>query len=155
MSHRPLDSELYRLQRHRWTRYVAVESLLGILVGYYALPQLQWFSGVVALLSGSVGMQLAILRQQRRTWQSQRLRLLLDAVERVAGGLALVLFSLHAISGNVPHEVALGVGVWSAFFLIAGMAAGEYWWQFRRFRRMEYSAQLRYLCNCMRQRRIV
>ncbi|GIV50190.1 MAG: hypothetical protein KatS3mg038_0711 [Candidatus Kapaibacterium sp.] len=153
MRHQPLDSELHRLQRHRWVRYVAVESLLGILVGYYALPQLVWFSGIVALLSWSVGMQLAIFRQQRKTWQSQQLRLLLDAIERIAGGIALVLLSLHGVWSDVPREVVAGVGVWSAFFLIAGTAAGEYWWQFRRFRRMEYSAQLRYLCNCMRHRR--
>jgi len=154
MSSKPLVSELHRLQRHRWARYVAVESVLGILVGYYALPQLHWFAWIVALLSCSVGMQLAILRQQRRTWQSPRLRLLLDALERIAGGLALVMYSVRGLWSNVPHHVVVGVDVWSAFFLIAGTAAGEYWWQFRRFRRMEYSAQLRYLCNCMRQHRI-
>jgi len=145
---------LQRLQRQRWVRYIFVEALLGMFVGYYMLPRLFWFAGVVALLSWSVGMQLSILRQQRRTWQSHHLQQLIDAIERISGGLALVFLSLYGLLEVSHHELIVAVGVWTAFFFIAGTASGEYWWQMRRFRRLEHSAQLRYLCNCMRRRRI-
>lgn len=136
------------VQHRRWVMYVIILGILGVLVGYYSLPRFHVFYLVVGFLSLAVGVQLSIMRQHRRTWQSERAVRLLDALERLCGGLMLMVLCVGALIGeNVPHEIFVAVVGWCEFWITAGNAAGEYWWQWYRFPRLETSEQLRYLCR--------
>ncbi|GIV54254.1 MAG: hypothetical protein KatS3mg039_0772 [Candidatus Kapaibacterium sp.] len=146
-----LHRQLRLLQRRRWAMYVAMEGILGILVGYYSVPRFHWFAVVVGALSVLVGLQLSVMRQHRRTWQSERIVALLDALERLCAGTMLVALSIYALVDNVPRDAFLGVTVWSAFWVVGGSAGGEYWWQWRYFPKMEASEQVRYLCRYLRR----
>jgi hypothetical protein len=142
--------QIERLQRQRWLMYTVTGGFMGVIVGYYAVPRLQWFYIVVAVLSTSVGMQLSLMRQQRRTWQSRRIVSLLDASERIIVGLAIFVLSLYALIGDVPGDYFVAITSWSGLYFLVGNAIGEYWWQQRRFPQLDRSEQLRYLCASFR-----
>lgn len=137
---------LQSLQRRRGRRYIALLTVLGFGVGYYALPSLHWFHCVIAILSTTVGIQLAVLRQKRHTWRSIQLARILDGAEQVCLGGALATVCLYALTSSIPLDVTAGVIAWSGFFFVLGACCGEYSWQKLHLRRMSSSAQLRYLC---------
>ncbi len=123
------------------------EALLGLVVGYYTMPRFQWMYVIVGILSVLVGTQLSLMRQHRRTWQSNRIVLLLDSLERMCTGIMLVVMCIYGLAERIPQDVFVAVVAWSGFCFVAGNAVGEYFWQFRRFPILGTSEQVRYLCR--------
>lgn len=126
-------------------------SIVGFFVGYFALPRLHWFYGVVGGLSFAIGLQLSLMRQHRRTWQSKRLITLVDTVERIASGISLVMLNTYVFISGISLMDFVAIGAWCGLFLLGGTAVGEYWWQQRYFIILDRPSQLRYLCTTMRR----
>lgn len=151
---RNMDKAVYQslrcLQRRRGIGYVAVGSVIGFFVGYFALPRLHWLYGIIGSLSFTMSLQLSLMRQHRRTWQSRRLLRFVDSIERIAAGISLAMLNIYVLIGGVPIIDFVAIGSWCVLFVLAGTAAGEYWWQQRCFVTLDRSSQLRYLCAAMR-----
>ncbi|MCX7930367.1 MAG: hypothetical protein N2663_06575 [Chlorobi bacterium] len=150
LSNSAIEYELRRIQRKHWLRYVTIESLLGLVVGYYALPRIQLCYAVVGVLALFVGVQLSLLRQHRRTWQSDRIVRLLDAIERLGIGTALFALCVYVLLDSVPHGDFVATLSWTGFWIVAGSAGGEYRWQYWQFPTLGRVEQVRYLCRCGR-----
>lgn len=145
------DLEIY--QRRRWIIYIITGGLLGTLVGYYVLPQIHWYYGIVALLSLTTSTHLSIIRQYRRTWQYQHLCKLIDGIERIAFGVTIISIEMYALLSGLSPEDMLSIFSWTGLFILIGSVGGEYWWQRYCFDKLEQAEKLRYLSTCLHKNR--
>lgn len=143
--------QLVAVQRQRRLQYLAQLGVLSVLVGYYTVPQWQWSLGIIGALSFVVGIVLAILRHQRRTWHAETVTLLLDKLEQMCAGAALLTVSVVGLLHRDHLDAAASAMVWGSFVLLVATLCGERLWQRVYFPRLEPAAQLRYLCRCRRR----